>query len=191
MVLVLRLDITGQPTSWLSYESAALLYARRQVIWEAGETCLHLRGGHSRKTGRRSALDLNSIVAAKGVSRGNREGAPALTNAALFRRDGHLCLYCGVRFPAKQLTRDHVQPTSRGGQNIWENLVTACQPCNARKGNRTQFEADRIGMRLIAVPYRPNIAEGLILFNRQILADQMSFLATRVGRSSRLTSYTS
>lgn len=188
MALVLRLDISGQAMGWLSHEAAARLYARGQVVWEAGERCLRLHGGWSRLTGRRSVLDVNSIVAANGVARVICQGTPALTNAALFRRDDHLCLYCGTRLPASQLTRDHIQPRSRGGRDVWENVVTACRPCNARKGHRTQAEAEQLGLRLLAVPYRPNLAEGLIFLNRQILADQMDFLMKQVGRHSRLHS---
>ena len=44
----------------------------------------------------------------------------------------------------------------------------------------------RLGMRLLAVPYRPNRAEGLVLANRHILADQMAFLSNRLGRNSRI-----
>ena len=85
------------------------------------------------------------------------------------------------------MTRDHVQPVSRGGRDVWENVVSACRRCNHRKDDRTLAEAERIGMRLLAVPYRPNRAEGLILENRRILADQMAFLAARIGSGSRST----
>jgi 5-methylcytosine-specific restriction endonuclease McrA len=71
------------------------------------------------------------------------------------------------------LTRDHVVPASRGGSSAWENCVTACRHCNQRKDDRTPEEA---GMKLLAVPYTPNLAEYLILSNRRILADQMEFL---------------
>ena len=27
-------------------------------------------------------------------------------------------------------------PRSRGGESVWENVVTACGPCNLRKGDR-------------------------------------------------------
>ncbi|PQM47510.1 CRISPR-associated endonuclease Cas9 [Mycobacterium talmoniae] len=63
-------------------------------------------------------------------------------------RDGCTCVYCGEYGD----TLDHVIPESRGGPNTWENLVTACAPCNGRKGNRTPGEA---GMRLRWEPYEP------------------------------------
>ena len=92
-----------------------------------------------------------------------------------------LCLYCGNAYPRSTLTRDHVQPVSKGGRDIWENVVTACYHCNSRKGNRTPQQA---GMPLLAVPYRPSWIEHLILSNRNILADQMAFLLAHVRLAS-------
>lgn len=44
-------------------------------------------------------------------------------------------MYCGERFEPDLLTVDHVQPRMRGGDRSGGNLVTACGPCNARKGS--------------------------------------------------------
>lgn len=51
-----------------------------------------------------------------------------------FRHRGP-CHYCGVRFEAHELTKDHVVPRSRGGHNARWNIVAACQPCNVKKGD--------------------------------------------------------
>ncbi len=179
--LILRLDVTGRPLDWISRRTAALMYVRGQVAWEAGERTFRMFGGTSRITGERSFLDINSIIAGRGIAQLGSwdECTPSLTNEALFRRDNHLCMYCGGRFAPAMLTRDHVLPRSRGGGDDWENVVTACKPCNARKDNMTIEEAERRDIRLIAVPFRPNLAEGLILQNRNILADQMQFLSLR------------
>lgn len=75
-----------------------------------------------------------------------------LTRRNLMFRDAHQCQYCGKRPPLKELNIDHVLPRSRGGMDSWENLVTACRPCNLRKGWRTPEEAN---MRLARRPYRP------------------------------------
>ena len=185
MTSVLKLDVGGRPVAWLTREEGALLYCREQVAWEAGTEEIVLRGGYSRRTGLQSILRVNSIVATTSADKGtdDRAGTPALTNPRLFRRDGHMCLYCGARLPAHLLTRDHVVPLSRGGRDEWENVVAACQPCNHRKDCMSLQAA---GMRLLAVPYAPNRAEGLLLENRRILADQMEFLRSRIGRASRL-----
>lgn len=53
----------------------------------------------------------------------------------VFARDRHICQYCGDIFSAKDLTLDHVLPKSKGGRTTWENIVTACKPCNHSKGN--------------------------------------------------------
>ena len=172
---ILGLDVAGQPAGWMRWQEAAVLYCRERVAWEAGEVRIRVRGGRSRVTGARSELLLSSIVAVAGTRPGREavRRVPPLTNRALFRRDGHLCLYCGDHVPVSQLSRDHVLPRMHGGTDTWENVATACGPCNRRKGPRTPEQA---GMPLLAVPYAPDMAEWLILSNRRILADQMRFL---------------
>lgn len=54
----------------------------------------------------------------------------------IFERDDYRCVYCGERFPAEELTVDHVQPRVRGGDHSDGNLVTACRGCNTLKGHR-------------------------------------------------------
>ena len=88
-------------------------------------------------------------------------------------------MYCGQQHLRSELTRDHVVPLSRGGRDVWENVVCACLACNVRKGNRTPQQA---GMPLLAVPFRPSWVEHLILRNRHILADQMDFLVSHLPR---------
>lgn len=64
---------------------------------------------------------------------------PAVTRREVLRRDKHACQYCGS---PRHLTLDHVMPRSRGGRDSWDNIVTACESCNSRKGNRTPEEAN-------------------------------------------------
>jgi 5-methylcytosine-specific restriction endonuclease McrA len=73
-----------------------------------------------------------------------------ISRRALFARDGWRCMYCGQN--GGRLTLDHVVPRSRGGESIWENVVTSCAPCNLRKGNRLLTEA---GMELRVQPRAP------------------------------------
>src|SRR2546423_13080691 len=61
-----------------------------------------------------------------------------ISRRALFARDGWRCVYCGTS--GGRLTLDHVIPRSRGGESVWENVVTSCAPCNLRKGNRLPEE---------------------------------------------------
>jgi 5-methylcytosine-specific restriction endonuclease McrA len=183
-VRLLSLDAHGRALDWMHWQDAACLYARGAVAWTLGDPCLQVHGGLCRATGRQSLIELHPIVAARGHARAHAlDPTPSLTNVALFARDGHLCLYCGRTFPRSQLTRDHVLPLSKGGRDLWENVVAACFPCNSRKGNRTPQQA---GMPLLAIPYRPSWIEHLILSNRHILADQMAFLKNQLPKNARM-----
>jgi 5-methylcytosine-specific restriction endonuclease McrA len=71
----------------------------------------------------------------------------------IFLRDRYVCQYCGIKYDERDLTLDHVVPTSKGGGNSWQNLVTCCFDCNNQKGNRKPDEA---GMRLLRQPKRPH-----------------------------------
>ena len=61
---------------------------------------------------------------------------PAFTRFNVFLRDRFTCQYCGRRFPSHDLTFDHVVPRAAGGLTTWENVVTACAPCNLSKGSK-------------------------------------------------------
>jgi len=185
--LILRLDISGTPVTWMPWEDAVCLHSRDMIAWTAGESVFTFRGGVSRLTGRRSIVCINSIIAVKRSDRHGyaRRGIPPLNNRELFLRDGNLCMYCGGEFPDSQLTRDHVMPLSRGGRDCWSNVVAACKTCNAHKGNRLGEEARAA---LLAIPYVPNWAEFLALSNRRILADQMEFLTSQFKQKGRLLS---
>ena len=73
-----------------------------------------------------------------------------LTRFEVFNRDQYTCQYCERK--TKELTLDHVIPRRLGGEHSWENVVSACIPCNRRKGGRTPSEA---GMRLLCQPRPP------------------------------------
>lgn len=73
----------------------------------------------------------------------------ALSRKNILLRDRYTCQFCGRKFPAGELTLDHVMPRSRGGRSTWENLVACCYGCNNRKGDRTPDEAS---LRLIRKP---------------------------------------
>lgn len=181
---ILQLDIAGNPCRWITYENAAYYYAKDLVAWTVGTEGYTIYGGHNRITLSRSFMELNTIIAVKGeMADKHLFRTPTLTNKALFRRDQNICAYCGHDFGSDKLTRDHILPSSRGGKDIWTNVVAACSGCNKVKDNYTPEEA---GMKLLYVPYAPSRSEYLILMNRTILADQMEFLLARVSKESRL-----
>ena len=110
-----------------------------------------------------------------------RSGALRLLGTTPLRRSELL----GGKLGSKGLTRDHIIPLSRGGLDTWQNCCACCASCNAAKGSRT---LDDLGWELLYVPYAPSHQEGLILQNRQILADQMELLRAMLPRHSRLAS---
>ncbi|UXX78871.1 HNH endonuclease [Reichenbachiella carrageenanivorans] len=73
-----------------------------------------------------------------------------LTRQNIFKRDQGRCQYCGVD---RDLTLDHLIPRSKGGKSTWNNLVTACKTCNAKKGNYSLAEA---GLVLKRPPFKPS-----------------------------------
>ena len=183
---VLQLDVAGNPQKWITYEDSAYHYAKGNVAWSMGAADFDIHGGTCALTGQRSVLTVNTIIAIKGMppQKAQRHyNRVPLTNRTLFRRDQNVCGYCGEHYQARQLTRDHIHPVSKGGPNIWTNVVTACAPCNKRKSNHMLAD---ITMSLVYVPYVPNRAEWLILQNRKILVDQMDFLLKSVPEESRL-----
>jgi 5-methylcytosine-specific restriction endonuclease McrA len=71
------------------------------------------------------------------------------TRNLVYKRDNYMCSYCGAK---ENLTIDHIIPSSRGGKDIWDNLVSCCNRCNTLKGNRTPEEAN---MKLNIIPKVP------------------------------------
>ncbi len=98
----------------------------------------------------RSEFRLPSVISLKDyVKTGVR---PAFTRFNVFLRDSFSCQYCGGVFQTEDLTFDHVIPRARGGRTTWENVVTACAPCNLRKGHSLP---SRSGMHPLRRPDQP------------------------------------
>jgi len=93
-----------------------------------------------------------------------------LSRSNIFRRDDNTCQYCGVRH---NLTLDHIIPRSKGGKDTWENLTTACQKCNTRKGNLSLEEA---GYTIKRKPFRPSYIMYLRDFTGKIEDEWRPFL---------------
>jgi len=78
----------------------------------------------------------------------------------LYARDNYTCLYCGAKKRVGELTFDHVVPRKLGGRTTWQNIATACSPCNLRKGGRTP---DQAGMKLLKQPIQPSWTPALTI----------------------------
>lgn len=99
------------------------------------------------------SMRLPSVVSLKTYV--NHARKPAFTRFNVFLRDGFACQYCGTK-ERDNLTFDHLIPRSRGGKTTWQNIVTACSPCNLRKGNKMPRD---VGMIPINDPHQPNMFE--------------------------------
>ena len=92
-------------------------------------------------------MQIPSVIALKQYVK--QSAFPAFTRFNLFLRDRFTCQYCGS---GESLTFDHVVPRRLGGRTTWENIATACAPCNMKKGGRTPKQAQ---MNLAVGPIRP------------------------------------
>ena len=93
------------------------------------------------------SMKLPSVVCLKSYVQPSRY--PAFTRFNVFLRDRFCCQYCGS---PQNLTFDHVVPRRLGGKTTWENIITACAPCNMKKGGRTPEQAR---MPALVKPIRP------------------------------------
>ena len=96
------------------------------------------------------SIHLPSVIKVRDYIRHNNM-AVEISRKNILIRDDHTCQYCGTR--TGPFTVDHVLPKFRGGIDVWDNLVTACKPCNQKKGDCTPDDAK---MTLIRQSKRPN-----------------------------------
>lgn len=183
-ISILAVDRACTPDRWIDAQTAINLLSRGVVQQSIGDSVMTLRGGMNVKTGKQSIMEVGSILVIESKDFLVRDfGYAPLERELLFKRDQHLCAYCGEVFKKSALEMEHVKPECQEGPTSWENLVTSCHTCNQKKGGRTPEQA---GMKLLYYPYRPSRFEWLILKNRNILTDQMKFLLERVPEDSRL-----
>lgn len=147
----LLLDSSYFPVKIIHWQKAMVLLitGRAEVVLEYSDVAIRTV---TRSFGLPKILKLNNRHQVDPIVR--------FTRLNVFLRDDYRCQYCRTEMQAKELTFDHVMPQSRGGKTTWENIVTACQPCNTKKANRTPEEAS---MRLIKKPRRPNWSVTLCL----------------------------
>lgn len=86
-------------------------------------------------------LKMPSIIMLKEFQQHN--GKIEFSKKNLFLRDNYICQYCQNHFHPDELTFDHLVPRSLGGKTNWENIVSACLPCNQKKANHTHMKPMR------------------------------------------------
>ncbi len=140
--VVLVLNTNYAPLDICTAKRAIILhYAQKVDILESYDDVVHSPS---------IVLSLPSIIKLRGYVKHNSLTV-AMSRKNILVRDKHRCQYCGNK--SGPLTLDHVIPREKGGGENWDNLVTACQPCNRKKGNRTPEEAN---MKLYRIPWKPN-----------------------------------
>jgi 5-methylcytosine-specific restriction endonuclease McrA len=100
------------------------------------------------------SFSLPSVIALKRYL--TPKSNPVFTRFNVFLRDNFTCQYCNIKFSANNLTFDHLVPRCLKGKTAWENVVSACMPCNLRKGKRLLKHID---MKIKKIPSSPTSIE--------------------------------
>lgn len=149
------LNSTYEPISITSSKRALILIAKGKAVVVEEYPDMEIKSATT-------TFSVPSVVALKTYVKGRRifRTAASLTQKNLFARDNYTCQYCNRHKSQLRhnefLTRDHVHPQDKGGQNTWENLVTACSTCNNKKANYFLAET---GMKLLKAPTVPSLFE--------------------------------
>ncbi len=133
-----------------SYEPLNICRVRRAVVLLYQNKAEMLENGSGFIHSANFEFPVPSVIRLASMIKRPNQFVRKLTRLEVFKRDRYTCQYCGKE--TCQLTLDHIIPRYRGGEHTWENVVSACVPCNRRKAGRTPQEA---GMRLIRQPSRP------------------------------------
>ena len=148
---VLLLNADYFPMQIISWEKAmVLLFQEKIQVVTFSERAIHSAT---------QTWQVPSVIVLKKYRQGHTR--VPMSRDSIYARDGYTCQYCNRTLRAADLTLDHVMPKSRGGKSTWENLATACSPCNLYKGANTPEEA---GVRLLKSPFKPSRKE-LILYS--------------------------
>jgi 5-methylcytosine-specific restriction endonuclease McrA len=142
-----------------SYEPLEVTTWQRAItLWAAGKA--EVVATHEREARSVSfTFRLPSVVRLLRYVKLGRRPQVQFTRANIYGRDDYTCQYCGTEHEPAQLTFDHVVPVAQGGRRGWENIATACEPCNRKKGGRTPEQA---GMALLRQPRRPVVVVPLM-----------------------------
>lgn len=178
---VLLLNADYSPVRILDWRRAVCLLMADKARLVAGYEGLEIRSQHLCLPWP-AVVTLTRYVGHRGRVRFNRQNVLA--------RDDWTCQYCGLAprtadgHPIKtDLTLDHVIPRARAldgrvqladGRWVpvtsWDNVVTACRPCNQRKADKTPANAR---MTLHSRPRRPTSWEGIRLtFSRVAVPEE-------------------
>lgn len=152
MTRVLQVDVSGRPIGLISWQRAVcMLYQGSAQVLEAEDDFW-----------KSPNLDIPRalIIQTEDYIKLRPLRDNYIIKRVLFARDNWECQYCGRSITMSTGTKDHVKPQaaferegrSRTDANTWDNVTTACGPCNHKKGDRLPREC---GMYPKTTPRKP------------------------------------
>lgn len=148
-IKVLVLNASFEPLSFVTAKKALTLHFRgRADVVHTDGVVVHFFSG---------SLACPTVIRLKRYVNISHKGRLPFSRANVIKRDKHTCQYCGTN--KKEMTIDHIVPSSKGGKSEWYNTVAACKKCNNKKGNMTLEES---GMKLLSTPRTPTVYEILV-----------------------------
>ena len=100
----------------------------------------------------------------------------AETRRWLLEEHGPVCAYCGVKWPPRSITLDHVTP--RKGQTAYDrrdNLVLACKRCNSAKADKSflQYLLAQKARAVNLLHYGKHLSHGILDILRHMVGDEV------------------
>ena len=140
---VLLLNADAQPLSYLPLSTISWQNAVKAMFAEKIHVIRNYEGRFLRSAN--LSIPMPSVVMLNTYHR--QPSQAKFTRRNVYIRDDYQCQYCGDNFGYDDLTLDHVIPKSKGGKLGWTNTVSACGPCNVKKGSKL--------IKPINTPYKP------------------------------------
>lgn len=135
----LLLDKTYNPLTLLDYKKSFLLeYTKRAIVIEYHP--------YAKINSTYKSFKIPVVLKANALTKTFYKNIPTRYN--VYVRDNFTCGYCGKVCDDDEITVDHIIPVSKGGKWTWDNLVTACESCNAKK-------SDNIIIPIYLKPHKP------------------------------------
>jgi 5-methylcytosine-specific restriction endonuclease McrA len=122
----------------------------RPVTWDEWIT-LPIRVQDNAVNTVRGAIRVPTVIVAVNYAKVPKK-RPKLCARTIRERDGNRCQYTGKLLRPDEGSLDHVLPRSRGGKDVWENLVWSAKEVNQKKADRLPHEA---GLKLLSIPRAP------------------------------------
>ena len=111
------------------------------VRWGTWNKALHAFTEHANSKGNHTSIEVSGPKKHENLPISERREIPLALRYQVLKRDEFRCVLCG-RSPATttglELQVDHIDPWSKGGKTVIENLRAACKDCNLGKGNKIE-----------------------------------------------------